>query len=184
MTEQQEINDLEILSELFLVELYYEKKCHTLDMELTSLEGYTNNLYKDIIISNQNDESLKKTLHECVEILKLFNHSYALNCDEFKLSERPMLTNTIYNATTFLQKNVTINEKLEKIDITKYRTIIIGDDEDDQERYGCLKTANMNAEFKIYEVANYVGPKNFKIVSTKPIGTYDPESDELRLNEE
>jgi hypothetical protein len=70
------------------------------------------------------------------------------------------------------------------IDITKYRTITIGDDEDDQQRYGCLKTANMDSKFKIYKVANYVGPKNFKIVSSKPIGTYDPENDELTLNEE
>ena len=181
-------------------------------MDLTSRKRLTNNLYKDIIISNQNNESLKKTLRECVEILKLFklNHSYALNRDDFK---RPMLTDTLHKATTFLQKNVTTNEKLEKvmteeyddelddddlddddlddddlddddIDITKYRTITIGDDEDDHQRYGCLKTANMDSKFKIYKVANYVGPKNFKIVSSKPIGTYDPENDELTLNEE
>ena len=81
-------------------------------------------------------------------------------------------------------KKVTTKTQEEDIDITKYRTITIGDDEDDQQRYGCLKTANMDSKFKIYKVANYVGPKNFKIVSSKPIGTYDPENDELTLNEE
>jgi hypothetical protein len=39
----------------------------------------------------------------------------------------------------------------------------------------------MDTEFQIYKVADYVSPKKFKIVSSKPIGTYNPETDELKL---
>ncbi|MFM2009758.1 MAG: hypothetical protein RLZZ479_148 [Bacteroidota bacterium] len=79
-------------------------------------------------------------------------------------------------------KKITFQEEAEEeVDITKYRTITIGDD-DDQQRYGCLRTADMDTEFQIYKVADYVSPKKFKIVSSKPIGTYNPETDELKLN--
>jgi hypothetical protein len=78
-------------------------------------------------------------------------------------------------------KKITFQEEAEEeVDITKYRTITIGDD-DDQQRYGCLRTADMDTEFQIYKVADYVSPKKFKIVSSKPIGTYNPETDELKL---
>lgn len=81
---------------------------------------------------------------------------------------------------TKTKKTTFQEEPEEEVDITKYRTITIGDD-DDQQRYGCLRTADMDTEFQIYKVADYVSPKKFKIVSSKPIGTYNPETDVLTL---
>jgi len=168
-TDQQEIYDLEILSNLFLVELNYEKQIYDINMELKSNRNLKKKLYEDIIISNHNNESLKKNLQECVELLKLFNNSYALNLGEFKLKCRPMLTNTIYKATTFLQNMETVEEN---INIEPYKTVSLGRDEN-KKRYAVLKKDASNEKFDVYEISDYVGSRDFKVVSNKPIGEFN-----------
>lgn len=63
------------------------------------------------------------------------------------------------------------------MNVAEYKTIKI----DDSERYAVLRTADMNTKFNIYEVVDYKGPRNFRIPSSEPVGTFEPMGNQLVL---
>ena len=72
-------------------------------------------------------------------------------------------------------------EKKQKETIKLYRAIKY-DEDGEQKRYGVLRNdADFNSNFKIYEVSDYVNPRNFKIVSRNPIGRYDHKTGKVIL---
>lgn len=65
----------------------------------------------------------------------------------------------------------------DEIDITNYRIVKFG-----ERRYAILRDADMNTDVNIYEISNYVGPKDFKIVSINPIGKFNNKIKKVKLN--
>lgn len=68
-------------------------------------------------------------------------------------------------------------EDEEEIDITEYKTAKFG-----ESRYAMLKEADMSEDVDLYAIKEYVGPKDFKIVSTKPVAKFNPTTKKVKLN--
>jgi|694.fasta_scaffold25234_3 hypothetical protein len=72
-------------------------------------------------------------------------------------------------------KPVKVDEPI--ADVTPFKTIKVGENE----RYAVLRDAVMTDVFEIYEVGTFNGPGKFTILSSSPIGTFDPEKAEISL---
>jgi hypothetical protein len=64
----------------------------------------------------------------------------------------------------------------QEIDITKYKIAKFG-----ESRYAMLRDADMSGDVDIYDISDYVGPKNFKIVSFKPVGKFNKDTKKVKL---
>ena len=69
------------------------------------------------------------------------------------------------------------DEDEEEIDINKYKSAKFG-----ESRYAMLKEADMSEDVDLYAITDFVGPKDFKIVSTKPVGKFNPATRKVKLN--
>jgi hypothetical protein len=65
----------------------------------------------------------------------------------------------------------------EEIDINKYRIAKFGDT-----RYAMLRDADMNADVDLYAIEDFVGPKDFKITSLKPVGKFNNTTKKVKMN--
>jgi hypothetical protein len=65
----------------------------------------------------------------------------------------------------------------EEIDITKYRIAKFGDT-----RYAMLRDADMTEDVDLYAIEDYVGPKDFKITSLKPVGKFNNTTKKVKMN--
>jgi hypothetical protein len=71
------------------------------------------------------------------------------------------------------------SERLEKENLNKrYRTVKLG-----ATLYAILKDADMSRDIDLYEITNYVGPKDFKIINNIPVGKLIMPSRKVKLNE-
>lgn len=77
-------------------------------------------------------------------------------------------------------KPKSVLKKPQVIDIGPYRTVSLGRDEN-KKRYAVLKEDASNEKFDVYEISDYKSNKDFKIVSTQPIGEFDTTTRELNL---
>ncbi len=68
----------------------------------------------------------------------------------------------------------------EEIDITKYRIAKFGGDT----RYAIAKDADMENDVDLYAITDYVGPKDFKIVSLKSVGAFNSNTKKIKWNKE
>ena len=64
----------------------------------------------------------------------------------------------------------------EEIDITKYRIAKFGDT-----RYAMSRDADMTEDVDLYAIEDFVGPKDFKITSLKPVGKFNNATKKVKI---
>ena len=173
--EEQQIRELEMLSDLFLMELYIKK---TTTETITNLQDHLRN---DVIVLEQADKeitTLQRTLCECIELIRGLNMSFALDPKLLKQpSKKTIISTTIYNAMNCLRKSMdTCIAQEREIDITKYKIAKFG-----EKRYAMLRDSDLSGDVDLCEICDYVGPTDYKIVSINSVGIFNKETKKVKL---
>jgi hypothetical protein len=64
----------------------------------------------------------------------------------------------------------------EEIDITKYKIAKFG-----EKRYAMLRDCDLSEDVDLYAISDYLGSKDFKIVSIEPVGKFNKDTKKVKI---